>query len=805
MIKGVSFQIEDGVYAHLYKSGESDISWNDSVNPDFIGICEDGDKQSGSKPYFEYRESDLNIAPLRLKETVRYSCVIHSNSDINHDDFKPEIKQKNKFLKIESEKNHYTFQFINYLGKAEISFGNKKTLQFEVVANKIDYDKDYINLTEAIAEECSALLLDYTSPTSLTFSQDIERQSRSILEQFIFLRRFCHIENLESLFASIKRNPDRILVSEDVFKPFGTGVISQKFFTNPFSYGKQWNDLGEGAFLPSEIATTRKYDSFDTVANRFLKFALNTFLEICTNIREKVDSNKSVYHSEACVLATYIEDVLNDVFFDDVQELTMMPVNNQVLEKREGYAQIFKAFAMVDMALQLDWKGQDDVYSGESKNTALLYEYWLFFVLRKIIKNIDGCRLVNEEDGTESFETDKDGLSIVLKQGTKSVERFESGNLRINLYYNYTFWPKQFKNTKYEGSYSRPFRPDYTIVIYPKSFRRETDAVNAGEVHYIHFDAKYRLEDLSLFVNKERIDESEGNKEVDEEKSDSVINTYKRGDLLKMHTYNDAIRSTIGSYVLYPGVDNKDKKPFSVYEEILPGVGAFAIKPGDINNQNLNAGERELQNFIKSIINFNTNPASRNARIEYFNKIISESPSEQTPTEPSKGTSDLYVLGFLRNEYHDWLLEKHFIPKTADDNQFKMPETGIYFYYHAIRDGYVYPQHKDIAKAKYFCARSRTDYGKETGVSQFELDPWIAEVESTKLVSAEQLALYLKEMNDGDGFEPKKNFSAEYYYLVQLKNIQPISLAKDSFVSKDSGNLAISAYSPKIAQRVNNK
>ena len=310
---------------------------------------------------------------------------------------------------------------------------------------------------------------------------------------------------------------------------------------------------------------------------------------------------------------------------------------------------------------------------------------------------------------------------------------------------------------------------------------------------------------MSLFVNKERIDESEGNKEVDEEKSDSVINTYKRGDLLKMHTYNDAIRSTIGSYVLYPGVDNKDKKPFSVYEEILPGVGAFAIKPGDINNQNLNAGERELQNFIKSVIHFNTNPASRNARIEYFNRIISESPSEQTPAEPSKGTSDLYVLGFLRNEYHDWLLEKHFIPKTADDNQFKTPETGIYFYYHAIRDGYVYPQHKDIAKAKYFCARSRTDYGKETGVSQFELDPWIAEVESTKLVSAEQLALYLKEMNDGDGFEPKKNFSAEYYYLVQLKNIQPTSLAKDSFVSKDSGNLAISAYSPKIAQRVNNK
>ena len=49
-----------------------------------------------------------------------------------------------------------------------------------------------------------------------------------------------------------------------------------------------------------------------------------------------------------------------------------------------------------------------------------------------------------------------------------------------------------------------------------------------------------------------------------------------------MHTYNDAIRRTIGSYVLYPGESNlSDGKDtiFRLYDEILPGVGAFAIKP----------------------------------------------------------------------------------------------------------------------------------------------------------------------------------------------------------------------------------
>ena len=67
--------------------------------------------------------------------------------------------------------------------------------------------------------------------------------------------------------------------------------------------------------------------------------------------------------------------------------------------------------------------------------------------------------------------------------------------------------------------------------------------------------------------------------EVEDDKQDSLTNTYKRGDLLKMHTYNDAIRRTVGSYVLYPGDFDSKTKNYRLFEEVLPGVGAFAIKP----------------------------------------------------------------------------------------------------------------------------------------------------------------------------------------------------------------------------------
>lgn len=40
---------------------------------------------------------------------------------------------------------------------------------------------------------------------------------------------------------------------------------------------------------------------------------------------------------------------------------------------------------MIDLALRLNWSGHDDVYEGESKNVALLYEYWLFLNYIKLL------------------------------------------------------------------------------------------------------------------------------------------------------------------------------------------------------------------------------------------------------------------------------------------------------------------------------------------------------------------------------------------------------------------------------------
>jgi predicted component of viral defense system (DUF524 family) len=51
-----------------------------------------------------------------------------------------------------------------------------------------------------------------------------------------------------------------------------------------------------------------------------------------------------------------------------------------------------------------------------------------------------------------------------------------------------------------------------------------------------------------------------------------------------MHTYNEAIRGTAASVILFPGgqaADGRLNQSFEKYRELIPGVGALAISPGN--------------------------------------------------------------------------------------------------------------------------------------------------------------------------------------------------------------------------------
>lgn len=754
---------------------------------------------ANNKQYITIKPDLNGNNTLRLLETIRYTLKLENDEQTSIE--LPHFQnQHNKFIKCDTDKDSLTFQFVNYLGHTRLIFQDGLIIPFDIVPDKINYEDDYIKLTESIAEACSELLLDYSGATYLNFTHKAENPN-TLLEQFIFIRAFCLSDNLQELFGQIKNNPDRTLVQEEELKPIGVFAPSKKFYSNPFTHSQSWQinrNNNKLNYLPAKIAVTQKIESLDTPANRFIFYALNSFDQICTALLSALDINGSQKQVECYKEAQYIHailgNILNDPFFSDISPLIIMPQNNQVLQKRSGYRQIFNAYSMMDLALQLDWKGNDQAYEGESKNVALLYEYWLFFELFNIIKSIDGCTLQHTTD-TPFMEFTEEGLCLSLSEGQRSCQSFsiDKWNTTINLYYNRTFSQTEFQSTNYEGSYSRPFRPDYTLAIFPSvstkaKYNGEGNAIAEGTVSYIHFDAKYRITDLSSFIGNGEID-SLSDDELADEKAESIINTYKRGDLLKMHTYCDAIRRTIGSYILYPGSNNK-ASTYSIYDEILPGVGAFSVKPSNKLNS-----EAVLSRFIASFVEEKSHYYSRLSRMNYFNEMIIREPSitrfHEMPSE--KFNQDQFIIGYLRSEepnnYFAFLKTQHLLCNGCE----------FWFYFYAIQNGTVYAHHKDLSHIQQF----RFYTNNITNDNYYAIQPYICEVLSNELVSKDILVTRLQSIGMNSD---AKAHNADFYYIMRIRVINDKAdeiLLPISVVDNQNGNNAFSPWIPRIINLTN--
>jgi predicted component of viral defense system (DUF524 family) len=294
-----------------------------------------------------------------------------------------------------------------------------------------------------------------------------------------------------------------------------------------------------------------KYETFDTIENRFAKFFLGVLINWCERVLNKL-GNVMDKESRDRIEELYatLEYFLNDPIFSDVGELTMFPYTSQVLLKREGYRDL--------LDLWKEFKAYSPFF-GElgkaiaNKDVAKLYEYWCFFKLVEELENIFGkceLKIIVEPTGE-------------LSEGNVYAE-FENG---WRLYYN-----KLFKRNKKDGSYSVPLRPDFSL------FDRN------GLVGV--FDAKFKVDvvDADKFV------------EVDEEmKNKPNLQTWaKIEDIYKMHTYRDALKIKF-AVVLYPGkkdegkffkvdtdvIDNKFKlKDLLEKDRVkMEGVGYLGFRP----------------------------------------------------------------------------------------------------------------------------------------------------------------------------------------------------------------------------------
>jgi predicted component of viral defense system (DUF524 family) len=520
--------------------------------------------------------------------------------------------KKTDYLQAHSRKQHLGIISPNiYVGALifEIvhseSLGNVHKFKLEVQSVKSDYRTDYRYMLESITERCADLIMQIDSPITQHFETDFNKNPETLYQRFSFVKSLIDSLEFEEAIQKIVSNPTTKWEQEHEVKDIrrirrfnqknikqlvtksNRMAISSDHFLNK-SYGL--------TSIPTKIDSTRKIESIDTSENRFIKHALEEFLFFCENCELKFEKYSTAKY-ESGLLATKISTLLNQSFFKQISRPNSLKLNSPVLQRKSGYREVLNAWLKFDLAAKLIWQGGENVYDAGKKDIATLYEYWLFFTLLDLLKEVFEIEPKSIED---LMQFEKGQLSLKLKQGTaiamKGVYKSASRNLHIQFSYNRSFGGgKTFPNS---GSYTTTLRPGYTLSIWPEEITEAKEAERTELITHIHFDAKYKVKNFYELISKskdEELSEKENFELIKEEAEEVKKGTFKNQDLLKMHAYKDAIRRTGGAYVLYPG-KGKDE-PFRGFHELIPGLGAFVIKPNKDDKD-----KEHLKTFIRKVI-----------------------------------------------------------------------------------------------------------------------------------------------------------------------------------------------------------
>lgn len=564
----------------------------------------------------------------------------------------------------------------NYVGTLHLRvMGDNEEIigcaDFEVRSRKMDYKSDYQKMMADITSYYTELVMLSSSPVTQKFMPDANESSKTLYQKFAFVKSIIESEEFEEALHEILYNPVRAWAETTIEKPIcATRRMNRSAMRQMATASNRMalpDDVcidGGLTSVPRTLLVASKKDTIDTAENRFVKYVLTTFHDFCQGIQDlKHACENAKLMGEAKRCCTKLENILSNGFFKEINDPQFIALNSPVLQKREGYREVLQAWTLFGLAAKLSWCGGDNVYEAGKRNVAALYEYWLFF---KLLELISERFELNAKNKASLVLLDHEGFDLNLKQGrmtmVEGTYKSTSRDLHIRFFYNRTFGHSS--NHHKRGSWTTTMRPDYTLSIWTGDIT-EAEAEEQNTIVHIHFDAKYRVDHIQLLddydyqeADRDEFDESLA-EALNEVKQQEQIGVYKRADLLKMHAYNDAIRRTGGSYVLYPGTTERSLQGF---HEIIPGLGAFPINP--------NSYERDavaLKRFIDDLVEHFLDRISQRETMAYYDYEVHHTAPATTLREampepygerrhliPNKTN---VLIGYCKNREHmQWVL-----------------------------------------------------------------------------------------------------------------------------------------------------
>jgi hypothetical protein len=477
-------------------------------------------------------------------------------------------------------------------------------------------DDEYHHMLRDIASVATEAILQGFAPSAVALTSDGATEAKLLYQQFAFLHSRL-VTSGEDDLALILNRPHTAWVEQEELRPAGTPLrgTSRNVRSLSRSGSRALAAAGAGRVsVPNPMRVTRTNETLDTEANRFVVFALQHWRALAARVVDHLEDDKltgpvSRGLDAANEVLALLDRTLKADLFREVGRLHGFPSANQVLQKRAGYREIFRTFVLVEAGarIPLDWD-IDDIFSASVRDVAKLYEYWTFIKLAQAVGQVCG----QTEPQLLMAPTERH-LSLGFKSPLSWSTTVRGRVINARLSFNHEF----AASADGDASWTERMRPDCSLFLEPEG----ADAATLGI--WLHFDAKYAVGRRSRRT---------------EAKSEHVA---------KMHAYRDAIRRSAGAYVMYPGSD--DNKRYSQHREVLPGLGAFVLRPSSQGED----GTKGLAKFLHDVLDHLADRATQHERGRYWSAQVygaSATPQQRGRKLPALTLppSDAYVtLGYV--------------------------------------------------------------------------------------------------------------------------------------------------------------
>lgn len=486
----------------------------------------------------------------------------------------------------------------------------------DVRSIKLDYRTEYRGMLRRLVDEMAGLVADARSSAKVGFLSSFEGSVDTgwMQIQLELLRETLDSVDFAAAVQRILSFPHERLsavydgIRTDLEARWTPSGVRQLLTCSPRRTVPPSHPLRLKAGIASiaeRVTVPRKCRDLDTPENRFVRFALTEFRAFLARAYIVFDGTLGWGASAALAerLAASVDGWLGRAMFQEVGEMHFVPLGSPVLQRKAGYRELMRWWLRFRTAAELSWEGGADLFHAGQRDVATLYEYWLFFELLGWF-----CRKCRDGSRPEPNE-----LIEGLEEGSPNLrlrKRMELGpfcgryaglSRKLNARFAYNRRFEVTGDREVGGSWTRRLHPDYTLTFWPDGLD-EADAERRELLVHVHFDAKYRVEDIESLFGGESTDDAD----------EDLGGNYKRQDLLKMHAYRDAIKRSQGAYILYPGSHAAVK--FMGFHEILPGLGAFGVAP---NEDGSPRGLESLEGFLDEVLEHLSNRTTARERVTY--------------------------------------------------------------------------------------------------------------------------------------------------------------------------------------------